>query len=110
VLRDCGNSDDAEPLFRRAIAISEKALGRDHALTQRYASHFARLLLDTGRSAEALPLAQAALAIHAAASANHPWTRDSARVTADAFDAELRPADAAALRARYGLEHDPVVS
>ena len=36
-----------------------------------------RLLLDTARAAEALPLAQTAPATHEAASgANHPWTKD----------------------------------
>ena len=42
-------------------------------------SHYARLLLDTARAAEALPLAQTALATHEAASGpNHPWTKDAA--------------------------------
>ena len=45
-------------MFRKAIAIGEKALGRDHPDTQRYASHYARLLLETGRAAEALTVAQ----------------------------------------------------
>jgi tetratricopeptide (TPR) repeat protein len=107
VLRDTGDANNAEPLFRRAIAIGEKALGRGHSLTQRYASHYARLLLDTGRSAEALPLAQVALATHETASGpNHPWTKDSARVTADVLDAQSRADEAAALRARFGIEKD----
>ncbi len=89
-------------MFRRAIAIGEKALGRDHPLTQRYSSRFARLLCDNGQSAEALQLAQTALAVHEKASGpNHPWTQDSARVTADALDALGRADEAAA--ARYGL-------
>jgi hypothetical protein len=39
VLRDTGHPNEAEPLFQKAIAIGEKALGRDHSTTQRYASH-----------------------------------------------------------------------
>jgi hypothetical protein len=79
VLRDTGHANEAEPLFHKAIAISEKALGRDHPDTQRYASHYARLLVVTGRAAEALTVAQAALATHEGASGlNHPWTKDSA--------------------------------
>src|SRR3954470_14496709 len=35
---------------------------------QRYRSHYARLLLDIGRPAEALPIAEAALTVQAAAS------------------------------------------
>jgi hypothetical protein len=61
-------------------------------------------LLDTARAAEALPLAQTALATHE--TANHPSTKDSARVTADALAALGRADEAAALRARYGLSDD----
>ena len=35
---------------------------------------------------------------------NHPWTKDSARVTADALDALARIEEAAALREKYGIE------
>jgi hypothetical protein len=34
---------------------------------------------------------------------NHPWTKDSARVTADALDALGCADEAAAVRARHGL-------
>jgi hypothetical protein len=44
-----------------AITIGEKAIGAEHPLTQRYQSHYARLLLMTDRAAEALQLGQAAL-------------------------------------------------
>jgi hypothetical protein len=37
---------------------------------------------------------------------NHPWTKDSARVTAEALAALGRADEAAALRARYGLPCD----
>jgi hypothetical protein len=89
-------------------AIGDTVLGPDHALTQRYRSHYARLLLDTGRTAEAVTFAETALAIHEATSGpNHPWTKDSARVTADALDALGRSDEAAALRERYGLTQAP---
>ena len=91
-------------MFRKAIAISEKALGREHPLTQRYASHHARLLVETGRASEGLTVAQSALATHEAASGlNHPWTKDSARVTADALDALGRAEEAKVLREKYGI-------
>jgi hypothetical protein len=91
-------------LFRKAIAIGEKVLGRDHSLTQQYARDYAGLLLDTGRAVEALTVAQSTLATHeAAAGRNHRWTKMSARVTADALDALGRAEEAKALRERYGL-------
>jgi hypothetical protein len=71
-----------------SLAIGQKALGSNHTLTQRYASHYPRLLLDIAPADEALPLAQTALATHETAlGANHPWTKESARVTADALAA-----------------------
>jgi hypothetical protein len=61
-------------------------------------------LLNTGRPAEALPLAEAALATHEASfGLNYRWTKDSARVAADALDALKRRDEAAALRARHGI-------
>ncbi|MGB6697833.1 MAG: tetratricopeptide repeat protein [Methylocella sp.] len=63
LLRDAGREEESESLFLRAITIGEKALGPDHPLTQRYQSHYARLLM-TGRSDQALLLADAALAAH----------------------------------------------
>jgi hypothetical protein len=91
-------------LFQKAIAIGEKAVGRDHSLTQRHANHYARLLVETGRAAEALAVAQYALATHEeAAGLNHVWTRDSASVTADALDALGRAEEAKALREQYGV-------
>jgi tetratricopeptide (TPR) repeat protein len=104
LLGKTGDTEEAEALFKRAIAIGERALAREHALTQRWCSHYARLLFDTGRSAEALSLAQAALAVHEATSGlNHPWTKDSARIVADALAALDRGDEAAALRASYGI-------
>jgi hypothetical protein len=96
---DAGRTDEAEPPFLRAIAIGDKALGAEHPLTQRYQSHYARLLLTTSRAAEALQRGRAALAAHEGVNrSNHPWTKDSVRVTADALDALGRCAEAAALR------------
>jgi Tetratricopeptide repeat len=104
VLNQTGHANEAEPLFNRAIAIGEKILGTGHPLTQPYRSNYARLLLDTGRAAAALDLVQAALATHEATSGpNHLWTKDSARITADALGALGRAEEAAALRERYGI-------
>ena len=60
--------------------------------------------METGRASDALTFAQSALATHEAASGlNRPWTKDSARVTADALDAVGRTEEAKALRQKYGV-------
>src|SRR6516225_11599748 len=60
--------------------------------------------LAMGQSAQALALSETALADHdKALGPNHPWTKDSARVNAQALDALGRGEDAAALRAHYAL-------
>ena len=104
-MRDLGQLDKAEPLFLRAIAVGDKALGAEHPLTRRYQSHYARLLLMTDRPAEALQLARGALAVHERANGpNHPWTKDSAGVTADALAALGRAEEAKALRKKDKIE------
>ena len=105
VLGQIGDTDDAEALFKRAIGIGEKALGREHRRTHRFCSQYARLLLDTGRATEATRLAQTALETHEATSGpNYPWTKDSARVVADALEALNRSEEAVGLRFHYGIE------
>jgi hypothetical protein len=60
-------------------------------------------LLATGPT-QALALAEAALAAHdKALGASHPWSKESARVTADALDALGRAHEAAAVRERHGI-------
>jgi hypothetical protein len=64
------------------------------------------LLVATGCPAQALGLGQTALVAHESAlGLDHAWTKDSARVTADALAALGRADEAAALRERYRL-HD----
>jgi hypothetical protein len=61
-------------------------------------------LLQIGSPTEALALGEKALANHdKALGPDHSWTKDSARVTADALDALDRTEGAKALRERYGL-------
>jgi tetratricopeptide (TPR) repeat protein len=105
LLADLGETDEAERLLRRAIAIGEKTLGAEHPLTQLYLSRYARLLLMTERAADALRLGEPALATHARVNGpSHPWTKDSARVAADALDALGRADEAKALRVKYSIE------
>ena len=104
LVRETGDLARAELLFKKAIAIGDKTLGAEHSLKQRYRSHYARLLLDTGRAAAARDMGQAALAVHEAHnSPAHRWTKDSARVTADALEALGEAEKAAEVRARYGV-------
>ena len=57
-----------------------------------------------GHSTEALALGDTALAAHDnVLGRDHAWTKDSARVTADALDALGRTEEAKTLRERYGL-------
>jgi tetratricopeptide (TPR) repeat protein len=105
VLTKAGETSEAAALLQRAIAIGDKVLGPDHATTQHYKCNYARLLLDTGHASEAHTLAAAALAIHAEAnSARNNWTKESARVSADALDALGRGDEATAVREKYGIE------
>jgi tetratricopeptide (TPR) repeat protein len=104
LLQDQGELARARPLYERALAIYQEALGPDHPDTNRGRRNLARLLVATGCPAEALGLGQTALAAHESAlGPSDVWTKDSARVTADALDALGRADDATLMRQRYGL-------
>jgi hypothetical protein len=65
------------------------------------------MLITSGHAREALGPAETALRAHEKVlGPNHRWTKDSARVTAEVLDALGRADQAAALRARYGVERD----
>jgi tetratricopeptide (TPR) repeat protein len=104
LLHDQGDLAVARPFYERALAIYETVLGRDHPHTSLTVGNLARLLLDSGQPSEAALLGERALtALEAKLGATHAWTTESARVTADAWDALGRTQDAAALRQRFGL-------
>ena len=63
MLRDKARYAEAEPLYRRALAIREAALGPDHPGTATSLYNLAVLLLAKARYAEAEPLYRRALAI-----------------------------------------------
>ena len=54
--RDQSKYEQAEPLYRRALAIYEKALGLQHPDTQQVRQNYASLLRAIGRDAEAKQL------------------------------------------------------
>jgi tetratricopeptide (TPR) repeat protein len=99
-----GDGAGARPLYQRALAIFEKVLGPEHPNTNGVRCKLAHLLLLIGQPTEALALGQIALTAHdKALGRDHAWTKESARVTADALDALGRTEEAEALRGRYGV-------
>jgi tetratricopeptide (TPR) repeat protein len=104
LLRDQGDFAGTRPLFERALAIQEKALGLEHPNTNAARGNLARVLLMSRQPTEALPLGETALTAHdKVLGRDHTWTKESARVTADALDALGRAEEAKALRERYGV-------
>ena len=94
----------ARPLYERALASCEKALGTEHPNTNRVRYKFARLQLAAGNPAQALALGEVALTAHQKVlQTDHRWIKDSARVAADALARLGRDADAAILRARHNI-------
>jgi tetratricopeptide (TPR) repeat protein len=63
LLRDTNRLGEAEPLCRRALAISEQSYGPDHPDVATALNNLANLLRDTNRLGEAEPLYRRALAI-----------------------------------------------
>jgi tetratricopeptide (TPR) repeat protein len=105
LLQAQGDFAGARPLYERALANCEKALGPEHPDTNLAHSNLARLLqLVASQPAAALALCETALAAHdKILGLDHAWTKDSARVTADALDALGRTEEAKALREKYGI-------
>jgi tetratricopeptide (TPR) repeat protein len=79
VLRDkMGLYQEAEPMYRQALAIRKQTLGENHTLTATSYNNIATNLDDQGRYEEAEPLHQKALAIHKQTlGENHPSTATS---------------------------------
>jgi tetratricopeptide (TPR) repeat protein len=104
--------EDAEHLYRRALAIDEASYGNDHPNVARDLNNLARLLHDTNRLAEAEPLMRRALTINEASYGNdHPEVairlnnlanllRDTNRLT----EAEALSGRAAAEERRFSFE------
>jgi tetratricopeptide (TPR) repeat protein len=99
-----GDFVGARPLFERALGINEKASGPAHPVTNHVRTNLSRLLLTCGQPTEALALGETALTAYAELlGLDHAWTKDSARVTADALDALGRAEQAKALREKYAV-------
>ena len=74
-----GRYAEAEPLYKRALAIPEKALGPDHPSVGTSLNNLAGLYRAQGRYAEAEPLYKRALAIREGAGARPPLCRHLAQ-------------------------------
>jgi tetratricopeptide (TPR) repeat protein len=97
LLRDQGDLEGARTYYERALA-TLKTIGPKHPSTNRARRNFARLLLAAGSPADALVLAETALAgDENLLGINHRWTRESAAITADALAALGRAEEAAVL-------------
>ena len=76
MLQATGQYAEAEPLYRQALAINQKALGEEHPAYATDLSNLAFVLQATGQYAEAEPLYHQALEIvRASLGDDHPNTR-----------------------------------
>ena len=74
--------------YENLAAKAKQIHGSDHPETNRQRFYLARALIAAGNPAEAVDLAQTALAGHEAAlGGDHSWTRESAQLVADALAA-----------------------
>ena len=99
-----GRHEQALPLYQRALAIREKALGPDHPDTATSLNNLAGLYQAMGRHEQALPLYQRALAMmRKTLGPDHPDTATSLNNLAGLYRGHGPPrAGAAALPARPG--------
>jgi tetratricopeptide (TPR) repeat protein len=92
---------EAEPLYQRALAIGEQALGPAHPDTAQSLNNLAVLYDAQGRYGEAEPLYQRALAIYEQAlGPEHPRTATSLNNLAGLYDAQGRYGEAEPLLKR----------
>ena len=72
VYRLQGRYAEAEPLYKRALAILEKALGPDHPDVATTLENYAALLRKTGRTTEATKMEARAKAVRAKHAEQNP--------------------------------------
>ena len=93
---------EAEPLYRRALSISETSYGPNHPTVAIGLNNLALLLSDTNRFSEAEPLYRRALSIDETSyAANHPEIASHLNNLAVLLEATNRPAEAEPLYLRY---------
>jgi tetratricopeptide (TPR) repeat protein len=100
-LYDAGQYVKAEPLYKRALEIREKALGKDHLETATSLNNLASLYESQGKYAEAEPLHKRALEIREKAlGKDHSLTAASLNNLALLYDSQGRYAEAEPLLKR----------
>jgi tetratricopeptide (TPR) repeat protein len=98
---DQGRYSDAEPLYVRALAITEQQLGANHPSTATSLNNLASLYRSIGRYNDAEPLYVRALAIsEQQLGANHPSTATSLNNLASLYESISRYSDAEPLYVR----------
>jgi tetratricopeptide (TPR) repeat protein len=98
VYRAQGKYADAEELYKRALAIREKALGASHPNVAQTLNNLANLYDDQGKYADAESLHKRALAIREKAlGARHPDVAESLNNLASVYRAQAKYADAEGL-------------
>jgi CHAT domain-containing protein/Tfp pilus assembly protein PilF len=96
-----GHYADAEPLYKRSLAILEKALGPDHSDVATILNNLAELYRNQGRYADAEPLSMRSLAIREKAlGPDHPDVAVSLNNLAGLYHNQGRYADAEPLLER----------
>ncbi|MGC2112663.1 MAG: tetratricopeptide repeat protein [Candidatus Korobacteraceae bacterium] len=118
-LKERARYSEAEPLYRRALIITEKALGLDHPKVAIRLINLAALLQDTNRLGEAEPLKRRALEIDEKAyGPNHPEVATDINNLALLLKATNRLGEAEPLMKRvieifekaYGQDHPKVAT
>jgi len=100
-LWEMGLYNEAEPLIRQALEISEKALGPNHPSTPASVNNLAALYQSQGRYNEAEPLYKRALEIcEEALGPNHPHTASSLNNLASLYNEQGRYSEAEPLYKR----------
>ena len=118
-LSERGLYAEAEPLYRRALAIREKVLGAEHPDLARSLNNLGGLYVSQGKYAEAEPLYRRALAIRVKVlGAEHPDVATSLNNLAALYDSQGKYAEAEPLYRRalairekvLGAEHPAVAT
>ena len=104
LLQAQGDFAGARPLFERVLGDQRESTRSRASSHESRAHQSVSPASHCGQPTEALALGETALtAYDKLLGRDHAWTKDSARVTADALDALGRTEEAKALRERYGV-------
>jgi serine/threonine protein kinase/tetratricopeptide (TPR) repeat protein len=71
LLKNLRRNDEAEPMYKEALALRRQAFGDDHPMTSQSHNNYAVFLRGVGRAEESLPHQQRALAINLARFGEH---------------------------------------